>query len=72
MKTIYWIILAAVLAVTLVAQFLTDPYYWWDRIPGYFAVFGFVGCLLIMFVAKLIGHIMVSQKPDYYKEETDV
>ncbi|WP_035243863.1 hypothetical protein [Desulfonatronovibrio hydrogenovorans] len=72
MKTIHWITLIAVLVMTLVAQILTDPYYWWERILGFFAIFGFVGCLLLMFVAKLLGHVMVSHKPDYYKEETDV
>jgi hypothetical protein len=72
MKTLHWIILIAVLVMTLVAQILTDPYYWWDRILGFFAIFGFVGCLLIMFVAKFLGHIMVSKKPDYYKDETNV
>lgn len=71
MKITYWIILTVVLAMTLVAQILTEPYYWWDNILGFFAIFGFVGCLLLMFVAKLLGHIMVSQKPDYYKEDVD-
>jgi hypothetical protein len=71
MKPIHWIILIGVLVITLIAQMLTEPHYWWDRILGYFAIFGFVGCLLIMFVAKLLGHVMVSKKPDYYKDETN-
>ncbi|MFP4397063.1 MAG: hypothetical protein ACLFPY_03135 [Desulfonatronovibrio sp.] len=71
MKTLYWIILGAVLAVTLIAQLQIDPHYWWDKIPGFFAVFGFVGCMLIMFAAKALGYLLVSKKPDYYKENTD-
>jgi Ni,Fe-hydrogenase I cytochrome b subunit len=65
MKQWHWIVLIALTALTVVGQFI-EHHYWWEAVPGFFAVFGFVGCLLIIFIAKSLGGLMVSQKPDYY------
>lgn len=66
MKNWPWIVLAALTALTIIGQFM-EHHYWWEAVPGFFAAFGFIGCLLIIFCAKFLGSLMVSQKPDYYK-----
>lgn len=72
MKNLHWIIMALALLITVAAQYVGHPHYWWEKVPGFFAMFGFFGCLLIIFTAKTLGAVMVSRKPDYYKDETDV
>ena len=42
--------------------------YWWNRIPGFWAVFGFVGCVAIIFVSKAIGKLWLQKGEDYYDE----
>ena len=39
-----------------------------EHIPGFWAVFGFFGCLLIFVVSKTYGHLGISKHEDYYGE----
>lgn len=40
----------------------------WDRIPGFYAVYGFLGCILIIVVAKGLGKAWLQKREDYYDE----
>ncbi|MDI6783418.1 MAG: hypothetical protein QME64_04895 [bacterium] len=42
-----------------------EPHYPWDMIPGFYALFGFVACGLIVGFAKLLGK-WLNKKEDYY------
>lgn len=70
MKTWPWIGLGAVALISiLVATFLPpDPAhaYWWDRIPGFYMLYGFAGCVLIILFSKLLGKLFLQRKEDYY------
>lgn len=39
-----------------------------EHIPGFWSVFGLLGCLLLVVVAKSFGHLGVSRREDYYDE----
>lgn len=39
-----------------------------ERYFGFWAVFGFVGCVLIIFVSKWFGHRGIMKREDYYDE----
>lgn len=39
-----------------------------ERIPGFWAAFGFVGCVLIILASKAFGHAGIMQREDYYDE----
>lgn len=41
------------------------PYFTWDKIPGFNAFFGFISCVLIIFVSLFIGKF-ITKKEDYY------
>ena len=43
----------------------------WSHIAGFFALFGVIGCLLLMAFAKLIGHYWLQRKEDYYDRNDD-
>ena len=40
----------------------------WSRIAGFFSLFGFIGCLAIIGLAKLLGHYWLQRKEDYYNK----
>lgn len=40
-----------------------------EHIPGFWAAFGFISCLLIIFVSKWYGHMGIMRKEDYYGDE---
>ena len=60
--------------VTLVVVFSADFLvhrdhgdFFWDFIPGWAAVFGFVSCVAIIFASKLLGHQgRIMRDEDYY------
>jgi hypothetical protein len=42
------------------------PHFWWQKIPVYDAVFGFVGCIAIILFSKWLGHAWLMKDKDYY------
>lgn len=70
MRTLLWILLGTAAAVSLLGGFLLplDPAHeaWWNRIPAFFALYGFIGCLVIIVFAKLLGKLFLRKKGDYY------
>ena len=43
--------------------------HWWNRIPGFFIFFGFLGCLLLIFFAKSLGKYWLTRDEDYYDDK---
>jgi hypothetical protein len=39
-----------------------------ERVPAFWAVFGFVGCAALILVSKWFGHAGIMQREDYYDE----
>ena len=65
--TIYIFLAACVISIGL--GFIAvphHPHFVWERIPGFDAVFGFVGCLIIIIASKWIGHTWLQKNEDYY------
>lgn len=65
-----WRLFIAVLVVIVIADFLAPREHvenFWDAIPGWGAVFGFVSCAAIIFISKFIGHKgRIMKDEDYY------
>ncbi|MEW6263673.1 MAG: hypothetical protein AB1641_11415 [Thermodesulfobacteriota bacterium] len=40
--------------------------HFWEKFPFFEAAFGFLGCLLIIFASKALGHLFLQKKEDYY------
>ena len=61
----------AVLALTVAIDFLLPrhhAYFFWDDIPGFSAVYGFISCVLIVVVSKALGHYWLERSEDYYND----
>ena len=39
-----------------------------DQIPGFWSLFGFVACILIILISKWIGYLGIMQDEKYYNE----
>ena len=59
-----------VLVLIVVADFLVfreHAEYLWDRLPGWSAAYGFLSCVLLIFVSKFLGHQGgLMRREDYY------
>ena len=70
MNGLYRTLLAIAAILSLLAGFWMSPDAahdaWWNRIPAFFALFGFIGCIVIIFSAKFLGKVLLRRKEDYY------
>ncbi|HDH87777.1 MAG: hypothetical protein DRG35_02365 [Deltaproteobacteria bacterium] len=41
-------------------------HFWWEKIPAFDAIFGFLGCIVIVLGAKALGHHGIQKDEDYY------
>lgn len=39
-----------------------------EHLPGFWAVFGFVACVLIIIISKWFGHLGIMTREDFYDE----
>ena len=58
------------LVIVFIADFLVPrehAEYFWERIPGWSALYGFTSCVLLIFVSKFLGHQGgLMRREDYY------
>lgn len=61
------IIFFASLALLLLIDFFTHkhPYFGWDGMPTFYAFYGFVGCVLLVVIAKNMRRF-IKREEDYY------
>ncbi|MDI6765354.1 MAG: hypothetical protein QME52_00755 [Bacteroidota bacterium] len=71
MKRWHWIslgiltIISIIVELTMVSE-TEHGTHWWSVIPLFYILFGFVGCVVIVFFSKAIGKIFLQKKEDYY------
>lgn len=41
---------------------------WVEGLPGFWTVFGFVGCALLIILSKWFGHTGIMTREDYYDD----
>jgi hypothetical protein len=71
MKTWHWIALGALTVGSLALQLFGPEHphpHAWDRIPAFYALYGFVGCILIIVISKGLGKAWLQKREDYYDE----
>jgi hypothetical protein len=71
MKRGHWTGLAFVVIISVVAEMLTPheaehATHWWSGVPAFYALFGLLGCIVIILFAKVIGKHFLLKREDYY------
>ncbi len=65
----YVCVAASVLAGVLVHVFISShAAFVWQKIPGFSAIYGFVGCILIIVLSKALGHHWLQREEGYYEK----
>ncbi len=68
-KKIFYIslILIAIIEITVVYVFhLGHGHFWFENLPAFGTIFGFISCILIIVVSKFLGKKWLMKKEDYY------
>jgi hypothetical protein len=70
LKTVIYIsygVLAFLVILDIVAVDKAHAHTWMEKyIPGWWSLFGFVGCVLIIILSKWYGHLGIMTREDYY------
>lgn len=64
-------IVYVILALLVVIDFFLPrhhPHFFWDEIPGFSAVYGFISCILIIVISKALGRFWLARSEDYYND----
>jgi hypothetical protein len=71
MKKWHWIALGVLTLISLIVEFtmLADyKSHWWNHIPAFYALWGFIGCVVIIYVSKWLGKLFILSDEDYYND----
>lgn len=71
MKTWHWIALGVLTIISLIVEFtLLADYasHWWNHIPAFYAIWGFIGCAVIIYVSKWLGKLFILSDEEYYND----
>lgn len=63
-------VLVVIDVIFWITGFDKHPYFRWETWPGFYAVYGFVACVLLVLISKYVLRPLVMRDEDYY--ETDV
>ncbi len=69
MKNWHWTVLGILLIASLILEFtyLADyDSHWWNSIPAFYALWGGLGCAVLIFVSKGLGKFFILSDEDYY------
>ena len=70
-RALSWLMLA-VMALLVLADIIIEPPYTrfpWDGIGGFAAFYGFVSCVLIIVISKVLGYRLLYRDEDYYDDD---
>ncbi|MEE9143576.1 MAG: hypothetical protein V3U06_02260 [Candidatus Binatia bacterium] len=75
MKKAWIIILMGALILSVLGDYLFQGEEghaaFWNHMWGFFAFFGFIGCVAIIVISKLIGHSWLQRGENYYDHDPD-
>ena len=69
-KTMKRIAYAMLILIIVIDFFIPhhEIHFFGDGIPGFWSLFGFVACILIILISKWIGRLGIMQEENYYNE----
>jgi hypothetical protein len=44
-----------------------EVHFFWEKLPIFHVLFGFVGCVVLMFGSKVLGRLFIQKGEDYYE-----
>lgn len=59
----------AICILLVVADFIVHRhiYHTWEQVPAFYAIYGFVGCVVLVLIAKAMRKVLMK-KEDYYDQ----
>ena len=72
LKRVVYTVLGVMALIVVLDAILVDKSHahtWMEKgIPGFWAIFGLIGCILLILLSKWFGHLGIMTREDYYDE----
>lgn len=71
LRTVVKICLGLLACLVLADALLVDKEHahtWIEGLPGFWTLFGLIGCMLLIILSKWFGHAGIMTREDYYDE----
>ncbi|MEK6691690.1 MAG: hypothetical protein AABY78_10465 [Nitrospirota bacterium] len=68
-KRIFYISLFIIVLIEVAVVYvfgLGHGHFWFENLPAFGTIYGFISCILIIVVSKFLGNIWLMKKEDYY------
>ncbi len=62
--------IVGIVTLALPLVFHVEHHFPWDDIPGFYAIYGAVGCGALVVVSKWVGRVLLVKPPDWWGEES--
>ncbi len=60
-------LIALLIGLVIIDFFIKkQPLFAIERIPAFYALYGFLGCALIVAISKIAGKVFLQKREDYY------
>ena len=72
LKTVIWACIGVLIAVVLADLAFVNKEHAHtaiERVPAFWAVFGFIACVVIIIASKWFGHAGIMTREDYYEDQ---
>jgi hypothetical protein len=66
LKIAFGIVLAVLVGLDFVVH--KHPHFSWADVPGFYVLFGFLSCVVIIAVSKILGKLWLTRGEDYYDD----
>jgi NADH:ubiquinone oxidoreductase subunit 3 (subunit A) len=61
-----WFYILLIILVLLDLVIHKHPHYAWENLFGSYAIYGFLSCVVIVIISKLLGKLLLQKPEDYY------
>jgi len=72
-KHLFWILLGCLFLSVAIGVFVhlylrPSVHFIWEALPIFNAMYGFIGCIVIIIGSKALGHYWLQKEEDYYEK----
>jgi hypothetical protein len=67
-----WLFLTIIAGFFVHLNLQPEVHFFWETLPVFSAVYGFIGCIVIILGSKAIGHLWLQKEEDHYEKHEKI
>ncbi|MBN2372150.1 MAG: hypothetical protein JXO72_16865 [Vicinamibacteria bacterium] len=67
-RKVFYLALVVVVLADLFSSHSEHAVFFWHKLPGFDALYGFLSCILVVLFAKTLGRMILQRREDFYDD----